>query len=64
MAGKLQQEIKQKKPIRLLEEESTLNLVRTADLLVQRAAEVLKRLQQLPAPPVPPTPTRHKPRTH
>jgi len=27
------------------------------------AAEVLRRLQQLPAPPVPPTKTRHKPRT-
>ena len=27
------------------------------------AAEVLRRLQQRPAPPVPPTPTRHKPRT-
>ena len=27
------------------------------------AAEILKRLQQLPAPPAPPTPTRHKPRT-
>jgi hypothetical protein len=27
------------------------------------AAEVLRRLQQLPATPVPPTPTRHKPYT-
>ena len=27
------------------------------------AAEVLRRLQQRPAPPAPPTPTRHKPRT-
>jgi len=27
------------------------------------AAEVLKRLQQRPASPAPPTPTRHKPRT-
>jgi hypothetical protein len=27
------------------------------------AAEALKRLQQHPAPPAPPTPVRHKPRT-
>ena len=27
------------------------------------AAEVLRRLQQRPAPPAPPTQTRHKPRT-
>lgn len=27
------------------------------------AAEVLRRLQQLPAPTAPPTQTRHKPRT-
>ena len=27
------------------------------------AAEVLRRLQQRPAPPVPPTTTRHKPGT-
>jgi hypothetical protein len=27
------------------------------------AIEVLRRLQQLPAPPAPPTQTRHKPRT-
>jgi hypothetical protein len=26
------------------------------------AAEVLRRLQQLPAPPAPPTPIRHTPR--
>ena len=42
MAGKLQQEIKQTKPIRLLEEETSLNLVRTADLLAQRLTDVLK----------------------
>ena len=42
MAGKLQQEIKQSKPIRLLEEETSLNLVRTADLLAQRLTDVLK----------------------
>jgi DNA-binding MarR family transcriptional regulator len=42
MAGKLQQEIHQRKPIRLLEEETSLNLVRTADVLMQRLADVLK----------------------
>jgi DNA-binding MarR family transcriptional regulator len=42
MAGRLQQEIQQRKPIRLLEEETTLNLARTADLLMQRLADVLK----------------------
>jgi DNA-binding MarR family transcriptional regulator len=42
MAGKLQQEIQQRKPIRLLEEEASLNIVRTADLLGQRLSEVLK----------------------
>jgi DNA-binding MarR family transcriptional regulator len=42
MAGKLQQEIQQRKPIRLLEEETSLNLVRTADLLMQRLGDVLK----------------------
>src|ERR1044071_4885144 len=42
MAGKLQQKIQQRKPIRLLEEEASLNIVRTADLLAQRLSEVLK----------------------
>jgi DNA-binding MarR family transcriptional regulator len=42
MAGKLQQEIQQRKPIRLLEEETTLNLARTTDLLTQRLSDVLK----------------------
>jgi DNA-binding MarR family transcriptional regulator len=42
MAGKLQQEIHQRKPIRLLEEETSLNLARTADILMQRIAGVLK----------------------
>ena len=42
MAGRLQQEIKQSKPIRLLEEEASLNLVRTADLLSQRLTDLLK----------------------
>jgi DNA-binding MarR family transcriptional regulator len=42
MAGRLQQEIQQRKPIRLLEEEATLNLARTADLLFQRLSDILK----------------------
>jgi len=44
VAGKIQQEIKQKKPIRLMEEEVTLNLARTTDLLTQRFGDVLKPL--------------------
>ena len=42
VAGKLQQEIHQTKAIRLLEEEATLNIVRTADVLMQRLMDVLK----------------------
>ena len=42
MAGKLQQEIRQTKAIRLLEEEATLNIVRTADVLMQGLMDVLK----------------------
>ena len=42
MAGKLQQEIHQTKAIRLLEEEATLNIVRTADVLMQGLMDVLK----------------------
>src|ERR1051326_7902839 len=42
MAGKLQQEIQQRKPIRRLEGEASLNLVRTADLLSQRLTDILK----------------------
>jgi DNA-binding MarR family transcriptional regulator len=42
VAGKLQQEIRQSKAIRLLEEEAALNIVRTADLLTQRMVDVLK----------------------
>ena len=40
--GRLQEEIQQKKPIRLLEEETSLNIVRTADLLMQRLGDILK----------------------
>jgi DNA-binding MarR family transcriptional regulator len=42
VAGKLQREIRQTRAIRLLEEEATLNIVRTADVLMQRLADVLK----------------------
>ena len=42
--GKLQREIQQTKAIRLLEEETTLNIVRTADVLMLALADVLKPL--------------------
>jgi len=42
MAGRLQQEIQQHKPMRLLEEETALNIARTVDLLLQRFTAVLK----------------------
>ena len=45
VAGKLQQEIHQTKAIRLLEEETTLNIVRTADVLMVALADVLKPYQ-------------------
>jgi DNA-binding MarR family transcriptional regulator len=42
VAGKLQQEIRQTKAIRLLEEEAALNVMRTADALMAAVGEVLK----------------------
>lgn len=42
MARDLQSEIKQKKPFQLREEEVFLNLVRTADLLARKGAELFK----------------------
>jgi DNA-binding MarR family transcriptional regulator len=45
VAGKLQQEIHQTKAIRLLEEEATLNIVRTADVLMLALADALKPYQ-------------------
>ncbi len=42
MAGKIQKEIHQTKAIRLLEEEATLNIIRTADHLNQKLMDVLK----------------------
>ena len=43
MPGKLQHEIKQNRPIGSLEEEAYLNVQRTANVLVQGLADVLKR---------------------
>ena len=42
MPGKLQKEIRQTRAIRLLEEEASLNIVRTADLLMTGLMAVLK----------------------
>ena len=42
MAGRLQTEIKQGKPFINLEQEASLNLLRTADALLQRMGAVLK----------------------
>jgi DNA-binding MarR family transcriptional regulator len=42
MTGKVQAEIKQKKPFRLREEEAFVNLLRTVDVLLQGVAERLK----------------------
>lgn len=42
MVGKVQAEIKQRKPFRLREEEAFVNLLRTADVLLQGVAETLK----------------------
>jgi DNA-binding MarR family transcriptional regulator len=42
VARDLQSEIKQKKPFQLREEELYLNLIRTADLLSRKGAELLK----------------------
>jgi MarR family transcriptional regulator, organic hydroperoxide resistance regulator len=40
--GKLEREIRQTKAIRLLEEEASLNIVRTADVLMAKVGDVLK----------------------
>ena len=42
MPGKLEKEIRQSKPIRLLEEEASMNIVRTADVLMAKVMDVLK----------------------
>ena len=44
MTGHVRAEIKQKKPVRLREEEAFVNLLRTADVLMQGVAETLKPL--------------------
>jgi DNA-binding MarR family transcriptional regulator len=42
MNGRLRQEIKQRHPFQSLEQEALLNLLRTADMLMQRLSAVLK----------------------
>ncbi len=42
MVGKVQAELKQRKPFRLREEEAFVNLLRTADVLLQGVVETLK----------------------
>ena len=48
MAGKLQQELKQTKAMASIEEESLLNIVRTADVLLQSLTMVMKPYQLSP----------------
>ena len=43
MAGKLATEIQQQKPFEHVEEEAVLNLVRTAELLNQKAADYFRQ---------------------
>ena len=49
VAGTLQREIRQTKAIALLEEEASLNIVRTADLLMRRVAELFRPHNLSPA---------------
>jgi len=49
VAGILQREIRQTRAIALLEEEASLNIVRTGDLLMRRIAELLKPHNLSPA---------------
>ena len=48
MAGRLQQELKQTKAMASIEEESLLNIVRTADVLLQSLTIVMKPYQLSP----------------
>ena len=48
MPGKLLREIKQNRPIDTLEEEAYLNVMRTANVLVQGLADLLKRYDLTP----------------
>lgn len=48
MAGKLQAELKQTRPFALIEEEATLNVVRTAEVIQSRMADFLKDYELSP----------------
>jgi DNA-binding MarR family transcriptional regulator len=49
MTGRLRDEIQQRRPFQNLEEEALLNVLRTADVLTQRIAAVLKPFQLSPS---------------
>jgi DNA-binding MarR family transcriptional regulator len=49
MIGRLRDEIQQRRPFQNLEEEALLNVLRTADVLTQRIAAVLKPFQLSPS---------------
>ena len=49
VAGRIQEELKQNKPCANTREEAVLNIIRTADLLTQRIADLLKTQQLSPA---------------
>jgi DNA-binding MarR family transcriptional regulator len=42
MAGKIERELKQTKPARLLEEETSLNILRTAEVVTQQTSDLLR----------------------
>jgi DNA-binding MarR family transcriptional regulator len=46
---RLADEIKMSRPFPLLEEEATLSIIRTADVLLQRTAELLKKFELSPS---------------
>ena len=48
MAGRIQEELQQKKPPGLVEEEAYLNIERTADLLLQRFLDLLRPYELTP----------------
>ena len=49
MPGRIQAEIQQKRPFRLVEEEAFLNIERTADLLMQRFLDLIRPHDLTPA---------------
>jgi DNA-binding MarR family transcriptional regulator len=49
MTGRLRDEIEQQRPFQNLEQEALLNVLRTADVLTQRIAAVLKPFQLSPS---------------